>query len=557
VPRFAVRADRIVRMIRRVNFALPILLFSAVVLRGDDAIRRDGSRVAGILQLSEAGRFTFQSGGRNEPITDLEIVRFAAKSPAIAAAPLWHQVRLGNGERLLGTLLKLDATQLQIRTSWIDSLAIPRSAVERVTNAPGELPVFFDAFQGDLAAWTRTGNPSIAAGKLSFGRPGQSVASALKTPLAAGQVEIGFESEKTATRRITLDLEFSRDGRSEPVRMELIGPRDHHTVVSSVPATREQKVRRTTGPARATIEFDREHLDVFVGNLVLWAQNRGPGELHGIKLSSEGDGLEEAQLHHILVTKPRRVEDPRPWGDLTTDAIRSPDGDETYGKLSEAGPKGVVLELKEKPHASSWPDVAEFTFRKTAIPTHATDGEHVEAKIRSVGATRDVLVGAVKTLDAKGLVLSHPILGELTIPRDRLEELRLLFHGRQIPVDATPRHLGDREAFGFAVPKPEGLRFSNTIAIKTASTAGFVVVDAAHLDRKGAPVEVLINDEVIGELNRLADRDDGLVHSYRLSLPALRAGKIEIAIRLRTSPDRGPVKGIDLRAVRLELHDER
>ena len=124
-------------------------------------------------------------------------------------------------------------------------------------------------------------------------------------------------------------------------------------------------------------------------------------------------------------------------------------------------------------------------------------------------------------------------------------------------MDTAPHHLGTRPAFGFAVPKPEGLRFTSTVKVDRPAD-GFVVIDAAHVTGKGTPVEVLVNCERVGELNRLAGRAEPVVRAYRLPVGAgvLRRGDNEVEIRLRPTAD-GKVTGIDLRAVRLELADPR
>jgi hypothetical protein len=152
--------------------------------------------------------------------------------------------------------------------------------------------------------------------------------------------------------------------------------------------------------------------------------------------------------------------------------------------------------------------------------------------------------------------LVHPVLGELTLPRDRVEEIRFLFHGRRIPVDDTPHHLGTKPAFGFAVPKPEGLKLVRTATIAEPA-AGFVVIDAAQVRRTGTPVEVQLNGESVGDLNRLADKAEPAVRSYRLPIAAdkLRRGDNEIEVHLR--PGDGAVTEVDLRGIRLELVDAR
>ncbi len=248
---------------------------------------------------------------------------------------------------------------------------------------------------------------------------------------------------------------------------------------------------------------------------------------------------------------------PRAWADLTADGVRSPAGDETFGALTAIDPTGVTLGIKAKPVVFNWPDVAELGFRRGPVSERPTAGEHVRLRVR-IDNHRDVLAGAVKTFDDKAVVLTHAVLGDLTIPRERVEEVRFAFHGRRIPVESAPHHLGTRPAFGFAVPKPTGLKLAKRVSVETVPTTGFVVVSAAHVGRTGTPVEVWLNGDRLGTLNALADRADAVVRPYRVPAPAAawRSGANEVELRLKTEPD-AKATGVDVRSVWLELHDGR
>jgi hypothetical protein len=529
-------------------------LWAAVAVYGDEAVRRDGSRVDGTLTLGANGRFAFRSD-REENTAELELVRFVAKPEAASIVPIWHQVRLANGEILLVEVRKLDAMHLHVQTEWGTVLAIPRTAIERVVHEPCWRPVFFDSFDSDLAAWTKTGEPKTDGGKLVLSANGQTVEAKLKNVLAAGRVGVTFRSMMTKTRRLWLNLAFIRDGKPATVRIELNGPSEDYKLTSAAKPDHDGKLKRDANTHRMTAEFGRDRFHVFLDELVLWSQSTGPGELHGVSFISDGEGSEATSVDDVLIARAERPTEPRPWADLTADAMRSPEGDETFGSLVA----GFTLETKGRKIKLAWPNVTEFTFRRGPIHESATTGEHVRLRIRSADGIRDILDGAVKSFDAKSLVLSHAVLGELTIPRDRVEEIRLRFFGRRASVDSSPHHLGTRPAFGFAVPKPEGLRFSKTVRVDPVPASGFVIVDAASIGARGTIAEVLLNGESLGDLNRLADRAEPVVREYRLSVPAgvWRRGDNELEVRLRPTEPGGRVSGIDLRAVRLELHDRR
>jgi len=526
------------------------------VARADEAVRRDGSRVSGQLTLSTDGRFAFRVADRVEPIAELEFVRFRIKPPAVPAVPLWHQLRFAHGEVLLAEVRKLDAAHLIVRPTWADSLSVPRTAIERVTQAPGGRLVFLDTFDGELSAWTKVGAPGVEASCLLL-TAGQSVETQLKSAVAAGRVAVTFRSAVTKSRTLALELGFERDGKLAPVRIELVGPGERYSTASPTKPHHDGRLKRTSGTRRLAAEFDADRLHLFLDDLVLWSQETGPGALRSIHLLAGGDGSEPATVDDIQLSRSERPTEPKPWADLTADAIRSPDSDETFGSVLSAGPAGLSFEARGRKFAVAWPDIAEFAFRRGPVPERRTAGEHVRVRIRSADGVRDILDGAVRSFDDNALVLAHAVLGDLTIPRDRVEELRLLFHGRRLPLDTTPVHLGTWPAFGFAVPKPDALRFIELIKVEPAPASGFVLIDAAHVNRTGTPIEVLVNGERIGELNQLADRAEPVVRAYRLPLPAQTGADFKIEVRLRPDDSGKRVTSVDVRALRLELHDRR
>ncbi len=246
----------------------------------------------------------------------------------------------------------------------------------------------------------------------------------------------------------------------------------------------------------------------------------------------------------------------KPWADLTADGVRSTEGDETFGTIVEMSAEKVVLETKAKTLATRWSELAEIGFKRGTIAERETKGEHVQLRLRTVAGQRDILEGAVRSFDDISITLVHANFGELRIPRDRVAEVRFNFHGRCMPVDSTPRHLGNRPAFGFAVPKPEAMSFSKTATVEM-HRKGFVVIDAAGLSEKGDRVEVRVNGKSIGELNRLVDRPDGEVKTLRLPLPALANDKPEIEVRVLADAEGRKISGVDLRGVRVEVVEAR
>jgi hypothetical protein len=534
----------------RSPIAVGLFLVVAGLAHGDEALRRDGTRLTGQLSFSKERDFTFTSDGVDRPIETLEAVRFAAKAPPARPVPFWHQVHFGHGEVCQAEIRKLDATSLNLRPAWEGSLEVARAAVEHVTHEPAWQPIFFDAFDDGLARWEKSGQPLAKANQVRFVRDGQAIATTFKTPLDAGRIGITWHAEFTKTRRLTLVLAFD----PHEIRVELVGPGDRYGVATALKADHAGQIKRKRAECSLSAEFGPDRLVICIDDLVLWASDSGVKALRSMRIESTGDGDEGAVVTSVQVARQETGVTRKPWADLTADAVRSPAGDETFGSILSTGPAGITLKVKEKELALAWPDVGDFAFRRALIVERETNGEHVRIRVRSANGVRDVLEGAVTAYDAKSMKLAHAVLGDLTFPRECVDEIRLDFRGRRVPVDSTPRHLGSRPAFGFAVVKPEGLRFAKSIDMPILPRESVLVVDAAQVDKQGAPAEVLVNGAVVGTLNHLADRGDQTVRTYRLAVPVAqwRQGANEIEVRVRP-PEGAKVKGIDLRAIRLDF----
>lgn len=537
---------------RALALTIASLLCTASV-PADDGVLRDGTSMAGTLGHRDS-KFTFGTADADRPIDSIEFVRFKPKSPFVRPAPLWHRVQLSNGELFLGEILKLDDKHLHVRTAWANAVRIPRATIDRVGPGPGGRPVFLDIFDGELTAWAKSGQPKVESGQLLLAA-GDAVEVGLKSPVTAGRVCLTFQPFKSKSRIVMLELGFVRDGTPASVAIELIGPGPHFAVTPGV----AHKIEREGTVRQVVAVFDRERLVLLVDDLVLWSQDVGPGVLKSVKLIASGEGDEMARIEDIAVLESDYTPRPRPWADLTRDAVRSADGDETFGTLTAAGPTSLRFEIKGTPAFLSWPAAYEFAFRRGPVAEATTTGEHVRVRVRSADGARDVLDGSVKSFDATMLVLTHAVLGELAIPRDRLEEIRLRFYGRRVSVESSPHHLGKKPAFGYAVPKPEGMMLTRAVKVDAVPHTGSVVIEAAGVDRTGSPAEVWFNGKRLGDLNRLADRAGLEVKAYALPVPseAWERGENAIEIRLLPAVATGRVNGIDVRAVRLELYDAR
>jgi hypothetical protein len=409
-----------------------------------------------------------------------------------------------------------------------------------------------ELFSGPLTAWRVTGDLQPRDGRLLFRAAGQQIEQTLPRAIAAGSVTITCVPTITKTRSAMLELEFMRGAKANLVQLEWCGPGEWVAVTGDTPEY-TNRLRRTGTAQQLRIEFDHQNVTILVGTHVVWSGSGSPGALRCLRCRASGADTETATLSQITLTTPVQPATAS-WADLTNDALRTPHNSERFGSLQSLTALGVQLQTNPPSKPWAWSDIGEFTFRRESYPTKLTQGEHVQVRLRGAGMERDWLRGAVSAWEAQTLTVQHPILGELTLPRTHLVELRLEHYGAVLPLTTTPYHLGTRAAFGFAVPKPNGTSIAHTVMLDTVPDECTLLVEAAQVHPKGTPVAIIVNGKRVDTLNRHVDGPSPVARIVRVPLPreTLRSAKNEIELRLETK-DNERATSVDLRSLRLEM----
>lgn len=526
----------------------------AAYARGDDIILRDGTKRQGTIALSPAGAFTLADDPMADPAM-WEFVRFPTKPAAFGTTFLKHRVHLANGEVFTAELVRVDETHLYTRTAWAADVAVPRGIVERITHAEGQL-LLYDAFDDKQPTWKHTGDPTIADGQAQFTRRNAQLEHTLPKPCATGRLLLRVTPTRTQTRRLTFELAWRLAQSTMRVAVDIDSPEEALRVLAPDPPTFANTLKRTGTTGVLSIDFDPTSLNIFLDDQLLWAKTVALGELQEIRLFASGTGTERSIVDEVLLIQPAKGHVP-PWADRTQDALRTSAGDELFGTIHEVTATGVRLKTKANSSAHRWPTFREWTFACRGTTAKTTQGEQVTVKLRSVGTDRDTLTGTLTEWNAKTFTLVHPVFGSRTIPRERLEEIRLLWFGQRVPVRTTPFHLGTHLAAGFPQLKPDGVRLAPTVSLDAPPQSWDLVIEAGSVDPKGTAVEVFVNNERIDTLNRHVDRHESTLRTYRLPVPvtAWRRGDNEIEVRLAQSTTNRT--SVDLRHVHLELTQRR
>jgi len=184
---------------------------------------------------------------------------------------------------------------------------------------------------------------------------------------------------------------------------------------------------------------------------------------------------------------------------------------------------------------------------------------------------------AIRQANDDGLVMQHPLLGDVTVRWEMIRRITPLFAGSYRLLDPGPRHLGNgyRESFSRVQPDGTELSFNFQVAAEELAQPTFLSADIAELipsapdTLKATPfldevragflaTQVFLNGELVGTLNGLINVRSPATQPerVRLRLPArlLKAGENSIEIRQRSAKDDATsFDDFEIRAIAIEV----
>jgi hypothetical protein len=430
-----------------------------------------------------------------------------------------HQARLTDDQRLTGELLVLDADGLRLRTPWAERLAVPRSCLEGVTQLPGRLLIRDEGFEDGLKVWKVSGSPAFSDKHHTSGQhslvlaaPGQSAAYALPLPLPAGRLGVNFLGPETAAgARWQVEAEFQGPGEPRRVRVTIAGEGDSYDVSAPTPRDEGVRVPRKPGWHRLVVEFGERALLVTVDDALLWFSRRGPGgPLRQVRLfcaAAGGKAEPRGAVAFDDLTLERSVAVlPGPAEEEGQDDVWLASGDQLFGQVLRADRRGIDLQAAFGRRSFSWAEVRGVFPQRTPRAPQTTEGEHVRVWLRPAEGTEpDELEAVLVGLDDRRLTLRHPGLGDLEVPRARLQRLRPLFHGRRIELDNGSHRLGSRESpVPDARPRAEGPGVRYTFRLDAPPGEARLVLRLLQREGADTRTDVVLNGRRVEDLGRRA-----------------------------------------------------
>jgi hypothetical protein len=546
---------------------------SATRARHESIARADGQATYGRVSGDAGAGFKFVPIG-GEPAVSLEsagVVTFDGPGADASSGYPPIRVLLGLDQQISGRLGTVDDRSIRLDDGpGKATVVVSRGGAVALAQRPGEALVFQDGFEAlDPGRWSHVGEPSIVdqprlAGSKSLALPagGSAVTYRLDEPVASGRLEVAFHDsgQVVAGQQWFVDLLFRGLAGDESVRVVLDWAEESLAVQSSGNRSLAvQRLARKPGWHRLGVRFGPETELAVDGDEL--AHGRGPGgPLTEIRLANRTTGnAEPPKGLAVQFDDLRLVRLAEPVGGLEVvprvDDVRLVDGDQVFGRLKGADADAVTLNVDGRDVTLPWTEVASLCFRRSPEPSRPIDGLLVRVEWRSAPGNDprdlDQVEGALLAVSDAAFTVATPYSGDLTIPRDRLRQLKVMGLGRRIVLDPMAHHLGNndtsKDAHVLDPPLPEGgtLERAFTLDRVPEGSAASLVLDVVQvvgeanslafsdLVRKGEiRTNVKINDRPVDYLNRHITTKNETPERIRLAIPPglLRVGENKLRI---------------------------
>jgi hypothetical protein len=330
-----------------------------------------------------------------------------------------RRVRLWDGEQISGQIFEVNKDTLRMRTAWAERLELPRAAAASIESLPGWRTIF----EENDSHLLRPAGPNWTY--------------PLTTPLRAGRISVHFrEQEQTHGARWWVELLFQQGERIRPVKVQVAGDGKHYSVEAGGLTGVARQVKRTPDWHRLSVQFREYSLRLTCDEDILWYNlDEGPGgRLQRVTINCQpslsGEIPRGAVAWAELCIERAVDEHPQPPTDVEQDAVCLLSDDQLFGRILHADRRIIQMEGRFGKRSLPWTAVSSCSFRRPPIPPKANAGAKVRLLVHSgLCADPDILEGVVTAQDAQRLVLRHALLGEVTLERERVREVRTFADG--------------------------------------------------------------------------------------------------------------------------------
>ncbi len=423
-------------------FLLALVLATSVwqcQAHGDDAVLLDGTRRPGQLSFRDE-KFEITLAGQNEtfPWKQLDRVDLSTKNRLPPAPPFWWQATLINGDRFACNLLEVESNAFICDSSWFRGLRVRRNLVCCFNRPLGWSPWVRQDFAKEARGWKQSrvdgdSQPTVGLGGLTLGQASKMLQFTPDAPLPFGKIVLFLhDASPPPGRRWQLRLGMDGDGSFQSARILFGG---NAPVEMQAPGLKisQQEVRLTDSGILIELEVRPALLQVSAnGRLAAWMD---PGfrvaVLRSLSLepaeAAKGDDPQARLILQEFAVGRRLGPLPRPPTHAELDEVWLESGDQIFGSYRSLNPDFLELSIARETRRipctqvrGLYPKQVRPLLNMQAAPWRLT-------LIDPACAEPSRLTGMIRTWGEREIVMVHPLLGELKIPRSQILSIAQAF----------------------------------------------------------------------------------------------------------------------------------
>ena len=411
-------------------------VFQTLVARGDEAILLDGSRRQGELRFHDE-RLDFFLPGQNTPVPwpQLDRVVLAQKplEPS-SAPPFWWQVTLSNGDNFACQLIELESNAIICDAAWFQGLRVRRNAIRALERPLGWAPWLRQEFAKEARGWKETRDgpeapATVGAGGLALGAGVKTLQFTPDSPLPLGKVLLRLrEVAPTSGLRWQLRLGIEEAGTFQPIKIVFGG---NELVDLEAPGLKslQQAVRLSEPGTLLQVEITPAHIHVSANErLAAWTE-RGyrAARLRSLSLEPLNAPNEAESPAKLMVQEfalARRLEPlPRPPAHPDLDEVWLESGDSLFGAYRLFNAQFLELAMASTSRQILWSQIRGL-YPQQPVAWELALPAPWQLTVSDPSSLEPAhLSGVVRSWSEREVVLIHPLMGELKVPRNQIKSV--------------------------------------------------------------------------------------------------------------------------------------
>ena len=406
---------------------------------GDEALLRDGTRSGGALSFLD-GKFSFtptRSGG-SISWNRIDRVEPTRKQSSALIPPFWWQATLINGDKFACNLAEIESNAVILDSAWFQGLRVRRSMIRAIERPLGWTPWLRQDLIRDVRGWKEirdTGESATPVGMtgLTLGGSNKLLQFTPEAPLSCGLIVLLLKNASpNDAGRWQLRLAIDRDGALQPLVIQF-GARGAKLQAEGL-EVHDRSARIEGESFLLEIELGQKYVATSVNrHLIGWSERGLPNaRLRALSLET-ADGQAAEKSGRLIVQEfavGRRLETlARPPAHPEIDEAWLESGDQVFGEFRAISSQNLQLMAGRTPRRILCSQIRGLYPRKENAPGLVLSVPWQFKLTDPSGAEPSVLSGTVRSWDEKTCKLSHPILGDLTLPRDQVQSVAQIAAG--------------------------------------------------------------------------------------------------------------------------------